>query len=77
MGVEPQDVAVLKLLYLIRYVDDIPANLDNIVILMADDLRTDKITMREKVRAAQLAWSDEIARMVGPHAFSPAPSDER
>ena len=34
-------------------------------------------TMREKVRAAQLAWSDEIARMVGPHAFSPAPSDEQ
>lgn len=34
-------------------------------------------TMREKVRAAQLAWSDEIARMMGPHAFSPAPSDER
>lgn len=52
MGVEPQDVAVLKLLYLIRYVDDIPANLDNIVILMADDLRTDKITMREKVRTS-------------------------
>src|SRR5699024_2505364 len=41
---------VLKLLYLIRYIDDIPANLDNIVILMADDIRMDKITMREIVR---------------------------
>src|SRR5699024_4045962 len=41
---------VLKLLYLIRYIDDIPANLDNIVILMADDIRMDKITMRETVR---------------------------
>lgn len=51
-GIEQQDVEVLKLLYLIRYVDDIPANLDNIIILMADDIRIDKITMRESVRAS-------------------------
>ena len=49
-GLEPQDVDVLKLLYLVRYVDDVKANLDNIVILMADDIRLDKITMREQVR---------------------------
>ena len=49
-GIEQQDVDVLKLLYLIRYVDDIPANLDNIIILMADDIRVDKIIMREMVR---------------------------
>lgn len=49
-GIEAQDVDVLKLLYLIRYIDDIPANLDNIVILMANDIRMDKITMRETVR---------------------------
>lgn len=51
-GIEQQDVNVLKLLYLIRYVDDIPANLDNIVILMADDIRNDKITMRKTVGAS-------------------------
>ena len=51
-GIEPQDVDVLKLLYLIRYVDDIKANLDNIVILMADDIRMEKIAMREKVRGS-------------------------
>ena len=49
-GIEPQDVDVLKLLYLVRYVDDIKANLDNIVILMANDIRLDKINMREQVR---------------------------
>ena len=50
-GIEPYDVDVLKLLYLIRYIDnDVPANLDNIVILMADDIRVDKITLRETVR---------------------------
>lgn len=48
---KPYDVDVLKLLYLIRYIDnDIPANIDNIVILMADDIRADKITMRQQVR---------------------------
>lgn len=50
LGIEQQDIDVLKLLYLIRYVDDIPANVDNIVILMADDIRADKIVLREKVR---------------------------
>lgn len=49
-GIEQQDVDVLKLLYLIRYIEDIPSNLDNIVILMADDIRVDKIIMRESVR---------------------------
>ena len=49
-GIEQKDVDVLKLLYLIRYIDDIPSNLDNIVILMADDIRVDKIIMREAVR---------------------------
>ena len=51
-GIEEQDVDVLKLLYLIRYVDDIPANIDNIVILMADDIRLDKVTMREAIRGS-------------------------
>ena len=49
-GIEPQDVNVLKLLYLVRYVDDVKANLDNLVILMADDIRLDKIVMRGQVR---------------------------
>ena len=51
-GIEPQDVDVLKLLYLVRYVDDVKANLDNIVILLADDIRLDKINMREQVRGS-------------------------
>ncbi len=49
-GVKQQDVDVLKLLYLIRYVDDIPASVDNIVILMADDIRVDKIALRDRVK---------------------------
>ena len=57
-GIEQQDVDVLKLLYLIRYIDDIPSNLDNIVIFMADDIRMDKVIMREAVR-------DSLNRLMG------------
>ncbi|WP_273698075.1 BREX system P-loop protein BrxC [Selenomonas noxia] len=49
-GLLPADVNVLKLLYLIRYVaDDMPASLENIVILMADDVRVDKIALRAEI----------------------------
>jgi len=63
-GVEEQDVDVLKLLYLVRYIDDIKANIDNIVILMADDIRVDKIVLRESVKASldRLMSQNYIAR---------------
>lgn len=63
-GVEPQDVDVLKLLYLIRYIDDIKSTLDNIVILMADDIRTDKISLRATVASSldRLMSQNYIAR---------------
>ena len=49
-GIKPQDVDVLKLLYLIRYIDtDIKSTLDSIVILMADNINLDKVTMRAQV----------------------------
>lgn len=49
--IEQFDVDVLKLLYLIRYIDnDIPANIDNVMILMADDIRVDTLSLRETVR---------------------------
>ncbi len=50
-GIKQQDVAVLKLLYLIRYVDsDIKSTLDAIAILMADSINLDKIKMKEQIR---------------------------
>ena len=48
-GVEQFDVNVLKLLYLIRYIDDFKPNIENITILMIDDVRTDKITLKSQV----------------------------
>lgn len=49
-GIEENDVKVLKLLYLIRYVDDIPATVDNLVILMADSILMDKVTKRKEIQ---------------------------
>ena len=48
-GLEQRDVSVLKLLYLVRYIDDIKTNIDNIAILMINDIRTDKITLRKEI----------------------------
>lgn len=50
-GIKQQDVDVLKLLYLIRYVDtDVKSTLDSIVILMADNINMDKIQKRAQVQ---------------------------
>ena len=49
-GIEEYDVKVLKLLYLIRYIDDVKSNLDNITILMADNIEVDKIALRAQVQ---------------------------
>ena len=48
-GIEQMDVNILKLLYLIRYIDDIKTNVENITILMIDDIRTDKINLKNQV----------------------------
>ncbi|KRN88806.1 BREX system P-loop protein BrxC [Ligilactobacillus ceti] len=63
-GLEPGDENVLKLLYMIRYVDDVPAKLDNIIILMADDIRVDKINERTKIQESldRLIKQNYIAR---------------
>ena len=49
-GIEQYDVNVLKVLYLIRYIDDIPANIENITTLLIENINTDKIDMRQKVQ---------------------------
>ncbi len=70
-GLEQQDVSVLKLLYLVRYIDDIKANIDNISILMIDDIRTDKIALRASVAASleRLLSQNYISRNGDTYAF--------
>ena len=70
-GIEQYDVSVLKLLYLIRYVDDIKANVDNITTLMVDDIRADKINMRKQVQESldRLLSQNYIARNGDTYTF--------
>lgn len=70
-GIEQYDVSVLKLLYLIRYVDDIKANVDNITTLMVDDIRADKITMRKQIQECldRLVRENYIARNGDTYTF--------
>lgn len=49
-GLEPHDVNVLKLLFLIRYIGDIPANLDNIATLMLSSINDDKLSLKTTIK---------------------------
>ncbi len=70
-GMQPYDVEILKLLYLIRYVEDIKANVDNITTLMVEDMRADKMAMRQKVQESldRLLSQNYIARSGDTYAF--------
>ena len=70
-GIEPYDVSILKLLYLIRYVDDVKANLDNITVLMTDDIRADKITMRQTIQQSldRLVSQNYVSRAGDTYTF--------
>ncbi|NLG19090.1 MAG: BREX system P-loop protein BrxC, partial [Fibrobacter sp.] len=49
-GLEPFDVDVLKLLFLIRYTGDIPANVDNIATLMVSSINVDKLGLKTLIK---------------------------
>lgn len=63
-GLMPSDVEVLKVLYLIRYVNDIKPTAANVAILMVDDLGVDKVSLREDVKASldRLVRENYVAR---------------
>ena len=70
-GLEQRDVNVLKLLYLIRYIDDLKPNIDNIAILMVDDIRTDKIELRREIAESleRLERQNYVARNGDNYSF--------
>lgn len=70
-GIEQYDVSILKLLYLVRYVDDVRANLDNITVLMCDDIRADKITMRQTIQQSldRLVSQNYVSRAGDTYTF--------
>lgn len=56
-GLKPYDVRILKLLYLIRYIDYVKSNVENISILMIDQMDIDKAALKDNVK-------DSLARLV-------------
>lgn len=64
-GLEEYDVRVLKLLFLIKWVDrEMPGNVDNIVTLMVDNLGTNRAELRQPVQESldRLVKQNYIAR---------------
>ncbi|WP_061215054.1 BREX system P-loop protein BrxC [Syntrophomonas wolfei] len=49
-GLEAFDVEVLKLLFLIRYVGDIPPHVDNIAMLMVSSIDEDKLSLKSVIQ---------------------------
>lgn len=70
-GIEAQDVNVLKLLYLLRYIDDIKANTDNLAVLMIDDVNVDKIALRADINGSldRLISQNYVARSGDTYSF--------
>ncbi len=70
-GLCPEDIPLLKLLFLIRYIDDVPSTLDNIVILMAERIDVDLVAFREQLKASldRLVLQNYISRMAGRYCF--------
>lgn len=71
LGLQAQDVAVLKTLYLIHYVKDVYPTLGNIATLMVDAMDADKVALREQVKdsLARLARENYIARYGDTYTF--------
>lgn len=48
-SLEPFDIHVLQVLFLIRYVEEIKANVDNLVTLCIDEIDADRLALRRRV----------------------------
>lgn len=53
------DVEVLKLLFLIKYVKELPANLENLATLMIQNISDDKIELKKKIESSLIRLSKE------------------
>ena len=67
----PDDVKVLKTLYLIRYIKDVKPTVGNIAILMIDDMNADKVVLREAVKGSldRLVRDNYVARNGDAYSF--------
>jgi len=49
---EPFDATVLKVLFLIRYIDEMPGSVDNLVTLCVDEIDADRLALRRTIEAS-------------------------
>ena len=53
-SLEPFDIALLQVLFLIRYVEEIKGNVDNLVTLCMTEIDTDRLALRHRRERAQV-----------------------
>jgi hypothetical protein len=58
-GLEPFDCQLLRILFLIRYVDIIKSNVDNLVTLCIDEVDTDRLALKRKIEDALVRLEKE------------------
>ena len=51
-ALQPFDATVLKVLFLIRYIDEVPGSIDNLVTLCVSEIDTDKLALRKTIEAS-------------------------
>lgn len=47
---DPFNMELLKVLFMIKYIKELPANIDNIATLMVTDINEDKLELKEKIK---------------------------
>ena len=58
-SLEPLDIQLLQVLFLIRYVDEIKGNVDNLVTLCLDEIDADRLGLKHNIEAALLRLEKE------------------
>ena len=48
-ALKPFDATILKVLFLIRYIDELPGSVDNLVTLCIDEIDADRLALRKKI----------------------------
>ena len=56
---EPFDATLLQVLFLIRYVDEMPGTVDNLVTLCVDQIDCDKLALRKQIEASLMRLEGE------------------
>ena len=49
---QPFDATILQVLFLIRYIDELPGSVDNLVTLCVDEIDTDRLALRRRIEAS-------------------------